>query len=400
MPGKRNCTRSACVLRVVVSAGFLWLVSNAWAGGVDVPNLNPPPQGLSAAREIALGNDYLFGRGVAQDPEMAAYWFEKAAKAGDPQAQFEMGYLSEAGIGTSKDLERAAHWYQLASSGGLADAKANLGLLYFWGAGVAENKEMAALLFREAAEKGSGKAAYKLGYMYAIGAGVPKDMATAEQWYNKGAKLHDPQAEYELGVLFFYGTDHKVDLKKAESLLRTSAAAGLVPAMHTLGLLLVRHPELAKSPDEGAKFLDAAASAGTWKSSEVLGILARDGTGAPSDAAAAYFHFRVAVLQGGDEAQKVLSADLQRLGSALDPDVTRALDARADEWYRNHRKVLQFVYSDTDSKSKLQSFSLASPRVGEHQLQLVPPPTEVPSTDARPQTATTSRNPESQAYPE
>ena len=36
----------------------------------------------------------------------------------------------------------------------------------------------------------------------------------------------------------------------------------------------------------------------------LLGILARDGNGVPKDSKAAYYHFRVACLQGGDEAEE------------------------------------------------------------------------------------------------
>ena len=101
-----------------------------------------------------------------------------------------------------------------------------------------------------------------------------------------------------LGSLYSVNSEHPHDIPKAAELLRQAADAGYVPAMHSLGLLLVNHPELKQDPQQSRTLLDMAANAGSWKSSIVLGILARDGRGVPADNKAAYFHFRVAVLQG------------------------------------------------------------------------------------------------------
>ena len=92
--------------------------------------------------------------------------------------------------------------------------------------------------------------------------------------------------------------------------------------MYALGLLLARNPGLSKSPDEAITLLNDSANAGTWKSSLVLGVLARDGQAGPQDSGAAYYHFRVAVLQGGEDAKKRLESDIRRLSSSLGPAQT------------------------------------------------------------------------------
>ena len=73
-----------------------------------------------------------------------------------------------------------------------------------------------------------------------------------------------------------------------------------------LGLLLVNHPDLAKSPQEARFSLEFASNAGFWKSSVVLGVLARDWKGTAADLEAAYYHFQVAALQGGEAAKRLL----------------------------------------------------------------------------------------------
>src|SRR5580658_1672353 len=337
----------------------------------DIPSLNSAPEPHSTDDQIKLAGDYLVGRGVTQDWKLAAFWYEKAAGSGDPEAEMQTGYFYDAGLGVARDPARAAHWYQLAAAGGLADAKVNLGILYLWGSGVAKNPQLAAQLFREAVNTGSGRAAAFLGVMHYFGEGVPVDKAGAEEWFQKGADLRDPQAEYHLGLLLFDTKDHTHDLGKAEALLREAAADGYVPAIHSLGVLLARNPGLARSADEASKLFGESADAGIWRSSMFLGVLARDGKGVPVDPSAAYFHFRVATLHGGDEANKLLDNDLRSLVAQLGPKRTADLDAQASDFYQHHQNVLEFVYKSGDLRARFPAYALALPENGTHTVKIL-----------------------------
>jgi len=182
--------------------------------------------------------------------------------------------------------------------------------------------------------------------------------------------LHNPQAEFDLGTLLFTQKNHAHDPEKAAALFRESAAAGYVPAMASLGLLLVRNPALANAPGEAVSFLNQSAEAGAWKSSMILGILARDGKGVPADPTAAYYQFRVAALQGGENARQLLADDLKALTARLGPAETAALDARAEDWYRQHHLVLEFVYKK--SGDRFPRYALAEPESGAHAVQMIP----------------------------
>ncbi len=360
----------------LVLCGVLLLAANVSAtpnGEPDVSSPKATPEPRSIGQEIKLADDYFAGRGVRQDFEQSAYWFEKAANAGDPEAQMEMGYLYQAGIGVTRDLVRAANWYQLAASNGLVGAKVNLAIVYLWGTGVNKDEQLAVQLMHEAASAGSALAACYLGDMYYRGVGVPQDKGAGEKWYRKAAKLHDPRAEYELGLLLFDAKDHAHDLRAAESFFRDSVAAGDVPAMYSLGLLLARNPGLAKSSQEPAALLNDAADAGIWKASMILGALERDGKGAPVDDSAAYYHFRVAVLQGGPAAEKLVENDLQNLSAKLGPGQSAALDSRAEDWYQRHHFVLLFVYKEGQNRPRFPAYALAAPEHGTHVAQLIPP---------------------------
>src|SRR5882757_939783 len=125
----------------------------------DLTDIRAHAEQGSIRDEIALAGHYFTGNGVAQDPKMAAYWYEKAAGHGNPEAQNEIGYFYQAGIGVPKDSQRAIHWYQLAASSGFAKAKVNLAVAYLRGIGVHEDGDLAVRLLNQAFQAGNGTAA-------------------------------------------------------------------------------------------------------------------------------------------------------------------------------------------------------------------------------------------------
>ncbi|HTY68135.1 MAG TPA: tetratricopeptide repeat protein [Alphaproteobacteria bacterium] len=62
-----------------------------------------------------LGRMYDHGAEVGRDPKQAAEWFLKAALAGDPEAQAEMGLRYERADGVVRDLVEAYAWASLAA---------------------------------------------------------------------------------------------------------------------------------------------------------------------------------------------------------------------------------------------------------------------------------------------
>lgn len=323
--------------------------------------------GMSAEKEISLGNDYLSGHGVGKDEKQAAFWYEKAAEAGDPWAQQQIGFFYQAGIGVMADPARAAHWYQLAAASGLATAKRNLGVAYLWGAGVPMDKALAAQLFREAANKGDGLAATYLGNLYCMGQGVKQDKTEAERWYMTAARRRDPTAYFELGTLL--STDAH-DFAKAAEWLRKSIDRGYVPAMHTLAVVLAEHPELARSDHEALSLFEEASKYGQWRSSEALGILHRDGRSVPCDPKAAYYYFQLAVLQGGETARRLLEYDMQRLSSELGARETTAAAAEAQAWYQDHHDAVEFLLNKM-AKNTPPGLAIVTPEEGIHAGQLI-----------------------------
>ena len=97
-----------------------------------------------------------------RDGDFAAarrYWGRLAA-AGDPTAQFMLGYMAEAGLGAPWSARAAAAWYRAAATAGHAEAAWRLGGLYEAGLGVAPDDGEARRWFRAAADLGHGEAAF------------------------------------------------------------------------------------------------------------------------------------------------------------------------------------------------------------------------------------------------
>ena len=324
--------------------GFLKLQTKAERGAIDA--------------EIELAQRYLQGNGVPQDASLAARWYERAAQAGDCTAQNMMGVFYQSGTGVPADLARAARWYQLAATSDLPPAKLNLGLLYLNGNGVRKDISLAMQLFEDVARRGGdGAGAAYLGQIYERGLSGTRDVAAADKWFQLGVKLHDPVAAYNLGQLYADDPDHIRDLGKATALLRQAADAGYVPAIYALGSLLHDHPELKQAGGEALALLENAAGAGDWRASILLGIFARDGKGIPINKRSAAYHFQIAVLQGGDEAERRLRYDIDQLNGSFDQDERAAIASAAHAWYTQHSPARTFT---ANRASEARYFNLNS----------------------------------------
>ena len=339
--------RFAILLPGILLAVVIYIPSShALSPEETVLKLTSDAERGSLAAEIELGARYMTGDGVPRDLTAAARWYEKAAQRGEPNAQNQIGYFYQSGIGVPKDVGRAMHWYQLSAASGDASALLNMGVLYFTGTGVKKDVSYAASVFENAVRKGNGTAAAYLGDIYYFGDLGPADVTLAEKWFETGARMDDPIATYNLGSLLSVAANHPHDFHKAVSLMRRSTAKGYVPAMHSLALLLINHPQEEQTNGEVRSLLETAVAAGEWKSSVVLGILARDGKILPSDNRAADYYFHVAALMGGKHAQDLVMYDLSKLDPTFDSVQRDAILTEARSWCLQHSKVKKFLVRD------------------------------------------------------
>jgi len=83
------------------------------------------------------------GYGIEQDQRQAAFWYEKAAQQGHPEAQYNLARLYATGQGVPRDQEEALHWVRAAASQGYAPAQTRFGMRFANGSGIAQDHRLA-----------------------------------------------------------------------------------------------------------------------------------------------------------------------------------------------------------------------------------------------------------------
>lgn len=137
-----------------------------------------------AQTDFRTAMQYLSGTGVQQNIAKGTELLQKAAKAGNADAELTLGYFYAKGQnGIEKNVEKAQELFLRAAKHGNADAQYNVGLAYVRGDGVIADLAKAVTWFTAAAKQNDAGAQYNLGVMYLQGEGVVADPLTAYAWF-------------------------------------------------------------------------------------------------------------------------------------------------------------------------------------------------------------------------
>ncbi|MDH5540749.1 MAG: sel1 repeat family protein [Rhizobacter sp.] len=139
-----------------------------------------------------------------KDYAAALRLLEPLALAGQPQAQLRLGQLHYHGHGVPESDARAVQWFERAARQGLAEAQFQLGNMYAYGladpGGGADPHRLAAQWYFEAARQGHSDAQYSLGILFLSGTGVVQDAGEAARWIERAAAQgHADAAAYLRG---------------------------------------------------------------------------------------------------------------------------------------------------------------------------------------------------------
>jgi localization factor PodJL len=149
----------------------------------------------TAAYEI--GTRFAEGKGVPQNYDEAAKWYDRAAQAGIIPAIFRLGTFYEKGLGVKKDPDLARRYYLQAAEHGNAKAMHNLAVLAADGGGKGADYNSAAQWFRKAADRGVADSQFNLGILYARGIGVEQNLAESFKWFSLAAAQGDADAAHK-----------------------------------------------------------------------------------------------------------------------------------------------------------------------------------------------------------
>jgi len=175
-------------------------------GQVQVPPSENLPDGIGGPmlRAAALKGDptaayevglrFAEGKGVAQNYDEAAKWYDRAAQAGVVPAIFRLGTFYEKGLSVKRDADIARRYYLQAADRGNAKAMHNLAVLDADGGGKGADYKSASQWFRKAADRGVADSQFNLGILYARGIGVEQNLAESFKWFSLAAAQGDADA--------------------------------------------------------------------------------------------------------------------------------------------------------------------------------------------------------------
>ncbi len=112
-----DCFRCLALLRrgVLVHCGLLGFLLATSVAAADVPS-EAAAERLLALRKEAQAHEH--GEGVPRDYARAVKLYCDAARLGDPEAQFSLGWMYANGRGVERDDARAAYFFSLAAKQG------------------------------------------------------------------------------------------------------------------------------------------------------------------------------------------------------------------------------------------------------------------------------------------
>lgn len=197
------------------------------AGNYDLVfnELKPLAEQGNPEAQYKLGVLFDAGQGVVRDPKQAFFWYHQAAIQGYVKAQYNLGWMYFNGNGVAQDYAQALLWYKKSAAQGHASAYVGLGYMYDAGlGGVAQSDKQSAAWYRKAAELGNTDGQFNLGILYALGRGVPQDYKKSLFWHKKAAVQGDVEAIQSIGVRYKLGQGVKLNVVTAYTLFELASS--------------------------------------------------------------------------------------------------------------------------------------------------------------------------------
>jgi TPR repeat protein len=115
----------------------------------------PLAEAGQASAQAAVGQMYLNGEGVPQDPAQAAIWLEKAAEGGNARARYQIGNMYAAGMGVPVDDMKASYYLIKAANQNMAVAQLAMAQRFYHGQGVPKDVVQSFLYAALSAKQGN-----------------------------------------------------------------------------------------------------------------------------------------------------------------------------------------------------------------------------------------------------
>lgn len=240
------------------------------------------------------------------------------AKAGDANAQFELGTIYEDDvydlyegdvIDFKKDLKQAKAWFRRAADQGHIGAQLRMGRIAL------PDHEAAFYWFNKAALQNNSDAQVNVGEMYLNGMGVTQNDIEGAKWIEKGALKGHPIGLYEYGMLLADGRGLEQDSPKALLAFNLAAKAGVPAAKTTLGRIFETQEGVDMNPEMAYQWFSDGARNGHPDSLLQVGKMTAEGRGTLADVVIGHMWVSLAAEAGASGSNDYL-VKLERLMSA------------------------------------------------------------------------------------
>ncbi len=328
------------------TAGWLAVLGGLTLALHAAPEVRDPLREKAAAGDAEaaffLGNEYFYGEHRPANYTLAAYWFQKAAEKGIPEAQFNYASCLETGHGVKADPAAAFAWYKKSADQQFEPAMFRIARFYAAGLRDTDGKpilmpdhaaavelleklaavdyepaelELASLRMKRRASEADHRNAYRLLCKITArkkyspeairmladclfsGVGCEPDQPRAVKLLQRAADLGEPEALAKMGFLYEYGKQVRPDPKTALEYYRKAAEAGHPMAQFKYAEALAEGEVAGKKLGDALPWYRSSAKQNCPQALFRLGVLHYDGTGVTKDfrQAAKYF-FQAAKL--------------------------------------------------------------------------------------------------------
>ncbi len=219
---RANTILQGVLIPLFLSAGMQspLLASEMWEELFDEHLENARAGDTEAQYE--LGVMYLKGQGVEQDREQALLWLQKASDGGDQQATSKLGRVK-------KEQEKFEELSASAQTGDI-DAQYDVAMMYLKGRGVRQSGKQARKWLGKAAEQGDARAITRLGIVNYKGEDGPSDYPQALELFNRVSGT-SALAQYYLGEIYANGAGVEQDYPVAIDWYKKAAEGGFDRAL-------------------------------------------------------------------------------------------------------------------------------------------------------------------------
>lgn len=222
-------------------------------GMITVPQVievyNKAIQG-DAYAQADIGESLINGSiGVLPNYKQALYWFNKAAKQGEPLAYLNLAFMYLAGNGVAQNDKMARKYAQLGLATykkkiahneydkyQLAEIQYQVANLYFWGVphAVKQNLAKSFQVYLKSANNGFVHSIRQITVMYHYGIGTKKNLAEHYKWSLLLAIAGDRHYQYAVGIAELDGIGTDKNVKDGVKWIQKAAANHYHLAIHKL----------------------------------------------------------------------------------------------------------------------------------------------------------------------